>query len=81
MLALLAGADMFPNQIPGFLPSIGAAAFNPGVMPPVAESRQPTARVVPAVQIADIYQAAKNRAIEDHELDKLFNPEFYGYDI
>ena len=29
----------------------------------------------------DIYQAAKNRAIEDHELDKLFNPDFYDYQI
>jgi hypothetical protein len=33
------------------------------------------------VQTMDIYQAAKNRAIEDHELDKLFNPEYYDYQI
>ena len=36
---------------------------------------------MPAVQIADIYQAAKNRAIEDHEIDKLFNRRFYGDEI
>ena len=33
------------------------------------------------VQIADIYQAAMNRALQDHELDKLFNPDFYDYQI
>jgi hypothetical protein len=33
------------------------------------------------VQTMDIYQAAKNRAIEDHELDKLFNPEYDDYQI
>ena len=72
---------MFPNQIPGFVPNIGAPMFHPGVMLPVAERQQPAARVTPAVQIADIYQAARNRAIEDHELDKLFNPEFYNCNI
>lgn len=69
---------MFPNQIPNFLPNHSAAPFNPGVGPARAEN-QP--RVVPAVQIADIYQAAKNRAVEEHELDKLFNPDFYGEGI
>jgi hypothetical protein len=33
------------------------------------------------VQIADIYEAARKRAIEEHELDKLFNPDFYDYQI
>jgi hypothetical protein len=33
------------------------------------------------VSIADIYHAAANRAIQDHELDKLFNPDFYDYQI
>ena len=28
-----------------------------------------------AVQINDIYQAAMKRAIEEHEIDKLFNPD------
>ena len=27
------------------------------------------------VQINDIYQAAMKRAIEEHEIDKLFNPD------
>ncbi len=69
---------MFPNQIPGFLPSVGGPTFNPGIQPPTANAHQPSPRVMPGVQINDIYQAAKNREVEDHELDKLFNPEFYG---
>jgi len=72
---------MFPNQLPGFLPRFIAATFHPGVMPAVGDGQQSAARMMPPVQIADIYQAAKNRAVEDHELDKLFNPEFYNYDI
>jgi hypothetical protein len=77
VLAQLAGAGVFSNQIPGFLPRIGAASFHPGMMLPPSDGQQPAGRATPAVQIADIYQAAKSRAIEDHELDKLFNPEFY----
>ena len=81
MLALLAGADMFPNQVPGFPPAIGAPTFNPGIMPAAAERQQSAARFLPPVQVGDIYQAAKQRAVEDHELDKLFNAEFYGDEI
>jgi hypothetical protein len=70
---------MFPNQHPGFLPNVGTPAFNLGLTPPTArDSQQVPPRAVPGVQLNDIYQAAKNRAVEDHELDKLFNPEFYG---
>lgn len=32
------------------------------------------------VSIADIYQVAVNQAVQDHQLDKLFNPEFYDDD-
>ena len=28
-----------------------------------------------AIQINDIYQAAVKRSIEEHEIDKLFNPD------
>jgi hypothetical protein len=72
---------MFPNQVPGFMPAIGAAAFNPHIIPAVSEQQQSAARFLPPVQIGDIYQAAKQRAVEDHELDKLFNAEFYGDSI
>lgn len=33
------------------------------------------------VRTADIYQAARVQAIRDHEIDKLFNPEYYDYQI
>ena len=78
---MLAGADMFPNQVPGFLPSIGAPTFNPGIMPAATDSQKSAARILPPVQISDIYQAAKQRAVEDIELDKLFNADFYGDSI
>jgi hypothetical protein len=77
VLALLAEADMFPQQVPRFLPNFAAGNF-PGPVPVVVDAQQPAARIVPPVQITDIYQAAKQRAVEDHELDKLFNAEFYG---
>jgi hypothetical protein len=68
-----------PNQNPGFLPNVGAPTFNLGITPPSTGETPPAApRPVPGVQLNDIYQAAKKRAVEEHELDKLFNPEFYG---
>ena len=71
---------MFPNQVPGFTPN--PTPFNPGVMPPIAaNAQQQAARLVPPVQISDIYQAAKARAVEDVELDHLFNAEYYGDSI
>jgi hypothetical protein len=69
---------MFPNQNLGFLPNVGAPTFNLGVMPPAFSESQQTPPRSPGVHLNDIYQAAKNRATEDHELDKLFNAEFYG---
>lgn len=80
MLAKLAGAHMFQNRILGFVPNMIIPTFSTGVMPAASEG-QPAARLGLPVQIADIYQAAKNRAVEDHELDKLFNPDFYDYQI
>jgi hypothetical protein len=81
VLALLAEADMFPNQVPGFLPTIGAPTFNAGSVPATSDHQQSASRFLPPVQIGDIYQAAKQRAVEDYELDKLFNPDFYGDSI
>ena len=72
---------MFPNLFPNFLPQIGATPFNPGVIPTVPGDQQPVARFLPPIQISDIYQAAKQRAVEDIELDKLFNADFYGDSI
>ncbi|HEX4416229.1 MAG TPA: hypothetical protein VH107_21530 [Lacipirellulaceae bacterium] len=70
---------MFPNQQPGYLPNAGTPAFNLGMTSlPSADAQQTAPRAIPGVQLSDIYQAAKKRAVEDHELDKLFNAEFYG---
>ena len=80
MLALLAGAHMFQNRANGFIPSVGAS-FTPGVFPTVRESEPAPPQAPTGVQIADIYQAAMQRAIEDHEMDKLFNPNFYDHEI
>jgi hypothetical protein len=80
MLALLAGADMFENRINGFMPNVGPSSFTPGVFASQRE-REAASRSPMAVQIADIYQAAVQRAIEEHEIDKLFNPNFYDYQI
>ena len=64
---------MFENRINSFAPNLGVAGFTPGVFP---TQSAPAAQPNPvAIQIADIYQAAMQRAIEEHEIDKLFNPE------
>jgi hypothetical protein len=77
---------MFENRISGFDMGLGDQLEGPtnrplpihmgllrGMQAPVARPQQ--------VSISDIYQAATNRAIQDHELDKLFNPDFYDYQI
>ena len=69
---------MFPNQNPGFLPNVGTPSFNLGITPLSSGDAQQSPPRAPGLQLNDIYQAAKNRAIEDHELDKLFNADFYG---
>jgi hypothetical protein len=73
--------SMFPNVTNGILPGFGAPCIN-SVLLAAASNRRTSAPVAPdAVQVADIYRAAKNRAVEDHELDKLFNPDFDDYQI
>lgn len=72
---------MFPNQFSNFLPPIGTPPFSLGILPSVSGHQQSAARLLPPVQIGDIYQAAKQRAVEDIELDKLFNADFYGDSI
>jgi hypothetical protein len=71
---------MFENRINGFTPNVGTPFFTPGVFQP-AGGRPALNQARMAVQIADIYQAAAQRAIEEHELDKLFNPDFDDYQI
>lgn len=67
---------MFENRINGLMPTNAMPSFNTTML---AVPRQTPVPVTPmAVQINDIYKAAAQRAIEDHELDKLFNAEFYN---
>ena len=68
---------MFPNRIKGFVvPSLNVQHISLPVAPTACDD--PLPRGWPfQVQIADIYQAARKRAVEEHELDKLFNPDFY----
>jgi hypothetical protein len=80
MLAPLSGAKMFQNRINGLVPNLFAPTVNTALLAGAGAGRA-AARGPESVQISDIYQAALNRAIEDHELDKLFNPEFYDYQI
>ena len=47
-----------------------ANAVNPGMAMAV--------QLLPMVTLQDIYQMAAAKAQYDYELDKLFNPEFYG---
>jgi hypothetical protein len=72
---------MFQNRISSFgIPPIGAQPAPAIGALPVFQN--PSSQMAPlTVPIADIYQAARKRAVEDHELDKLFNPDYYDYQI
>lgn len=67
---------MFEDRTNGFLPNMGQPQFTPGVFPPAQSSRAANQSPM-AIQIADIYQAAVQRAKEEFEMDKLFNAKFY----
>ena len=64
---------MFENRINSFAPNVGAAGFAPGVFPTQRTAAAPPNPI--AIQINDIYQAAMKRSMEEHEIDKLFNPD------
>jgi hypothetical protein len=81
MLAPLARDSMFPNVTNGVFLGFGAPSINTALLAVASNCRSSAPAAPDAVQAADIYQAAKNRAVEDHELDKLFNPDFYDYQI
>ena len=56
---------------------------NRGRRPPAVTVRG--IRLVPSVlavaSTADIFQAAVKKAVEDYELNRLFNPDYYDYQI
>jgi hypothetical protein len=66
---------MFENRLTGFTPNVGQPMFTPGIFPPARQNENANPM---AVQIAEIYQAAAQRAKEEYEIDKLFNAEFYN---
>jgi len=68
---------MFDNRLTGFTPNVGQPLFTTGIFQ-AAQGNEAVNRSPMAVQIADIYQAAAQRAKEEHELDKLFNADFYN---
>ena len=45
---------------------------------PIAPVAAVVAQLLPIVSVQDIYQMAAAKAQYDYELDKLFNPEYYG---
>lgn len=68
---------MFENRMNGFTPNMGSSMFTPGIFAP-ARDRQSMSLSPMAVQIDAIYKAAAQRASEEHEIDKLFNADFYN---
>ncbi|HEX2474564.1 MAG TPA: hypothetical protein VHK01_07460 [Lacipirellulaceae bacterium] len=64
---------MFTNRITELFP------LNP---PPGqagnAEHSPQAQHVLPIATLGALYQAAAARALRDYELDKLFNPDYYG---
>jgi hypothetical protein len=71
---------MYQNRIQAFgIPGVNVQYISLSVS---SLADQPQMNALPMqVQVTDIYEAARKRAIEEHELDKLFNPEFYDYQI
>jgi hypothetical protein len=65
---------MFANRISEMFQLAPAAANVPAS--PIAAAT--VAQLLPVVSVRDIYQMAAARARYDYELDKLFNPEYYG---
>ena len=45
---------------------------------PITPVAAVAAQLLPIVSVQDIYQMAAAKAQYDYELDKLFNPEYYG---
>jgi hypothetical protein len=70
---------MFENRMNSFAPNVGAVGFTPGVFSTQGEAAQQPNPI--GVLISDIYQAAMKRAVEEHEIDKLFNPDPDNFQI
>ena len=56
-------------------------AFGPAMPMQMPRVVQAPPQLLAPVSMAEIFQAAVNRAMQDHELDRLFNPDHYDYQI
>jgi hypothetical protein len=63
---------MFANRISALFPQGPFAASDQFPAPSAPQ------QILPRVSLPEIYQAAASRAERDHELDRLFNPDYYG---
>lgn len=71
---------MYENRISeqfqfAFAPSLQMSVVN---IPPRVPAAAVAAPILPLVKTQDIYQMAAAKAQYDYELDKLFNPDYYG---
>ena len=68
---------MFENRINGFAPNVGAAAFHAGCLSSRRAKRSSAADRRWRFRSPTSTRPRCNAAIEEHEIDKLFNPDFY----
>jgi hypothetical protein len=67
-------AAMFANRISEMFQLTSATAN----ALPSALAAATASQLLPMISTQDIYQMAAAKARYDYELDKLFNPEYYG---
>ena len=72
---------MFEDRLHSFVfPSFGVPRpLMPGASVELGEQGHQS--LPHAVTVAEIYQAAWQKAIVDREIDKLFNPDYFDYQI
>ncbi len=68
---------MFENRIRELF-SFASAQNVPTNVTSSAPAAANAMQLLPIVSTQDIYQMAAAKARSDHELDRLFNPEYYG---
>lgn len=71
---------MYENRISeplqfAFAPSLQVSVVS---VPPSVPAAMTAAPLLPMVKTQDIYQMAAQKAQYDFELDRLFNPDYYG---
>ena len=67
------GAAMFVNRFGELLEGLSVQIDGTANIAPA-----PRQQILPLVSAQAIYQAAAERAYRDHQLDRLFNADYYG---